>query len=572
MSAFEIQFDDRNLPEELKELLTGDLLRVVQEGQQKFYEKYVEVRAARPKKQKELREAFEAGTIDFRKDTAWIREGDWKVAPVPEILQNRPVELTGPANETNMVINAFNVGAIAKKVLPESDPAMPLIKYMPDGEDSSVPNLSKELQGILNVKKGLLGTLTYEKVNPDGSVKKYELGSEIAYPIYRVPGIHFDEAAMLNPANNQPIPNHLLLTCLYQYHIAPLMLQRDWVPSLYQPKLQSYEEACLVAEILAFTEQAFQLPIQSTRVTCLIETFSGAMETEEIAYGMRNYLCALNAGRWDYIFQWIQVLQSNLTPDRSRITMQSTHMEAYMDLIRDVCERRGAVFMGGMSAIIPSAQMSNEVYTKIRTDKQHEQLHGAEGAWVAHPGMVEQVLRLFTLEKHLIVPLPRRSVQAKELATLDPLLQSPEQRTEQGILGNISVGIQYLASWLHGKGCVALNNLMEDMATAEICRAQLWQWVHYEASFTSYSIEDGSLVQPLTRVIFERLYDQVAQELLSGKEGVLQVSYATAELPTAIEMFRTMVLSPALDAFIADRAYFALNKQEKDWLEDKVVQ
>lgn len=377
-----ILYDSNSLTPDLKALLISGskFLEVLEEAQQRFYPKYVELREARPRNQETLRKNVEMGIVDFRKDTAWIRESDWQAAPIPAVLAKRPVELTGPANDTSMMINAFNTGSFATKLVPGSDPNIPLVKYMPDGEDSSVPQLKKELQGILNLKLALQGKLTFEKATKDGKLKKYSLESEIAYPIYRVPGIHLDQSTMVD-RYSRPIPNHLLLTLLYQYHIAPLMQDRGWVPSLYQPKLQSYEEACLVNDVIAFSEKAFNIPEKSTRVTCLIETLSGALQAEEIVFGLRDYICGLNAGRWDYIFQWIQVLKSQITPDKSKINMQTKHMEAYMDHIRDVCERRGPMFMGGMSAVIPTAgqSLSADILEKITADKQHEQKHGAQG-------------------------------------------------------------------------------------------------------------------------------------------------------------------------------------------------
>ncbi|RYH23152.1 hypothetical protein EON65_18215 [archaeon] len=198
----------------------------------------MELRNARLQNQAKLRAQVEAGKLDYREDTAWIRERRWKVAQIPPILQKRPVELTGPANDIGMMINAFNTGAIARKVVPNADAKMPLIKYMPDSEDSSVPTLKAELQGILNLKHALQGTLSFEKT-VDGKMKKYSLGSEIAYPIFRVPGIHLNEATMVD-RYYRPVPNHLLLTCLYMYHVAPLMKEKGWVPSLYQPKVCVY--------------------------------------------------------------------------------------------------------------------------------------------------------------------------------------------------------------------------------------------------------------------------------------------------------------------------------------------
>lgn len=547
-----IQYDHHKLPKELQALIpthNQQFLNALDEAQQRFYPRYVEVRAARAGNQAAVREQVQAGKVDYRADTAWIRERRWKVAPVPAVLQKRPVELTGPANDTSMMINAFNTGALTKQVVPTHDPKVPLVKYMPDGEDSSIPTLTAELQGILNLKKALEGTLSFEKT-VDGKVKKYTLGSDLAYPIYRVPGLHFDEATMVD-RYNRPVPNHLLLTLLYQYHVAPLMRERGWVPSLYQPKLQSYEEATLVADLLAYSEKAFGIPEKSTRVTCLIETLNGALQAEEIVYGLRDYICGLNAGRWDYIFQWIQVNQHILTPDRSKLTMQAKHMEAYMDHIRDVCERRGAVFMGGMSALIPNAKTGNEVLEKVTQDKQHEQLHGAQGAWVAHPGMVEQVLRLFTVDKHLVTPQPTRSVSAAELVTLDPALLDVSARTQKGLEHNISVGVQYVAAWLSGRGAVALNNLMEDMATAEISRAQVWQWYKHRATFTQ---ADGS-VATLTPELFDEIFNRVVKELEKHNE----VPYAKAHLSQAIDLFHSMVTAEKLDGFIADRAYADLN-------------
>jgi len=300
-----LQYDSNNLSKELIDLIPADnveFLNALDEAQQRFYPKYVEIRKSREQYQAKIRNDAKSDNVQYREDTAWIRNGDWKIGPIPEVLQDRPVELTGPADTPSMVINALNVGSIAKKVIPTADITKPLVKYLSDGEDASVPSLVKELQGILNLKQGLEGTLKFEKKLPNGTTKKYEVGPEISYPIYRVPGLHFDEATLVD-RYNRPIPNHLLLTLLYQFHIAPLMQKRGWSPSLYQPKLQGYEEAVLVNDVLAFSEKAFGIPEKSTKVTCLIETLSGALQAEEIVYALKDYIVGLNAGRWDYIFQ-----------------------------------------------------------------------------------------------------------------------------------------------------------------------------------------------------------------------------------------------------------------------------
>lgn len=551
-AATAVRYDGSQLNRELKDMISAPpFLQLLNAAQERFYPRYAKLRADRKATHESIRQQAEAGELDFRADTAWIRRGDWTVAPIPPVLQHRPVELTGPADNASMMINAFNAVSAEQAVIPNPNPRLPLVKYMPDSEDSSVPTLLAELKGIRNLREALRGTLSFEK-EVDGSVKRYSLKPEIAYPIYRVPGIHIDEATMVDQ-HDRPIPSHLLMTLLYQYHIAPLMRQRGWTGSLYQPKLQSYEEACLVADVLEFSEQHLGLPLKETRVTCLIETLPGTLQAEEIAYGLRDYLCGLNAGRWDYIFQWIQVLQSKITPNRGMLTMKARHMEAYMDHIRDVCERRGAMFIGGMSALIPHAALGEEVRRKVDLDKQHELLHGAQGAWVAHPGMVEQVLRLFTVDKHLYPPKPPRSISAQELVTLEPSLQDVSTRTESGLEQNISVGVQYIAAWLSGRGAVALNGLMEDMATAEISRAQVWQWLAHRVPFTRH---DGSQ-ESLTPELFANIFERVTRQLQTEN----QVPYAQANIPRATELFRSMVLSPQLDNFIIDRAGTFLHRE-----------
>lgn len=541
------QYDEKGLSPEQRDLLKNpEFEELLYETNAKFRPQYEACMVER-ERQKYL---IKSGEIEFNTEAPWVATTDWRCAQLPADLglDARPVEITGPADQANMVANAFKTGELAQKVAPELAHLHP-VKYMPDLEDSSVPRLSSELAGILNVRDALMGTFKF--TNPKG--KEYVIGPDdtIAMPIVRLPGLHFREASLRDHAD-RAVPNHLLCAALYQFYVAPAMRERGMTPSIYQPKLQTMADARLVDNVLGFLEKELGQERGSTKATWLVETLLGAKNMEAIVYAMKERCVGANAGRWDYIFNWIQCLPEQITPDRSLITMQTAHMEAYLDHIRDVCERRGIVPMGGMSPFIPdmkNPERGEAISATIEADKKHEREHGMRGGWSAHPGIVETVMRGFTDGEVTVVP--RRRVSVEELTTLPADLNDPSKRTEKGLRLDISVGIQYVAAWIAGRGAVALNGLMEDMATAEISRLQLWQWFRFGVTFTNAAGE----VEKLTPEVFNAIFASELAKVLADNE----VPYALEHLDLAAQLFKKMVRAVEADNFIADRAYAHLN-------------
>lgn len=410
---------------------------------------------------------FDAGKLpDFLPDTAAIRTGDWKVAPVPADLQDRRVEITGPA-EPKMVINALNSGA---KV------------FMADLEDSLSPTWAKVIEGQKALYDAVRRQLTYQ--SPEG--KSYALNDkDLAVLIVRPRGWHLDEKHVTH--NGKAIPGALLDFGLYFFHNAKERLARGTGPYFYLPKLENHKEAELWAEIFRFSETYMDVPHGSIKATVLIEVATATFEMHEILHVLKDYVVGLNCGRWDYIFSFIKKFHNNaemVLPERAQVTMTTHFLKSYAELLIQTCHARGAHAMGGMAAFIPvkdDEAANTKAFAAVKADKEREATFGHDGTWVAHPGLIPVAKEVFDRlmpEKNQVQTKKREDVKvsAKDLLTL------PEGTiTEAGLRNNISVSIQYMASWLKGNGCVPIFNLMEDAATAEIARSQLWQWVHHKA-------------------------------------------------------------------------------------------
>ncbi len=397
----------------------------------------------------------------FLAETREIREGEWRVAPAPRDLQDRRCEITGPV-ERKMMINALNSGARV---------------FMADFEDANSPTWENVVQGQANVRDAVRREITL-----DTAEKSYRLNDEIATLIIRPRGWHLTERHLT--IDGEAASASLFDFGLVMFHNARELLARGSGPYFYLPKLESHLEARLWAQAFALAEDELGLPAGSIRCTVLIETVLAAFEMEEILYELRDYGCSLNAGRWDYIFSCIKKFRTRgwVLPDRVQVTMAVPFMRAYTELLVRTCHRRGAHAIGGMAAFIPSRKdpdVNRVALAKVREDKDRESSAGFDGTWVAHPDLVPVATEIFDAvlgERPNQVERLREDVVPDEAALLS-IPDTPGEITEQGLRTNVSVGIRYLAAWLHGVGAAAIDNLMEDAATAEISRSQVWQWV-----------------------------------------------------------------------------------------------
>jgi malate synthase len=442
-----------------EELLSADALSFVADLHRRFDGSRRELLAARAERQSRL----DAGELpDFLPETRDVREGDWRVAPVPADLQDRRVEITGPVDR-KMIINALNSGA---KV------------FMADFEDSNTPTWENTIQGQVNLRDAVEGTISF--TNPDG--KEYALGEELATLLVRPRGWHLIEKHML--VDGEPVSAGIFDLTLYAFHNAKTLLDKGSGPYFYLPKLESHLEARLWNDIFLVIEEELGIPRGSMRATVLIETILAAFEMDEILYELREHSAGLNCGRWDYIFSVIKKFRTRpdfVLADRALVTMTTHFMRSYSLLAIKTCHARDAHAIGGMAAQIPiknDPEANEEALAKVRADKEREANDGHDGTWVAHPGLVPIAMEAFDAVMKGPNQIDRKredvAITAKDLLTFVP--EGPI--TEGGLRTNISVGVQYLGAWLNGIGCVPINNLMEDAATAEISRSQVWQWIH----------------------------------------------------------------------------------------------
>jgi malate synthase len=442
-------------------ILSAEALDFVAELQRAFGERREELLQARADRQARL---LGGELPDFLAETADVRDGDWQVAEAPPDLQNRRVEITGPTDR-KMVINALNSGA---KV------------FMADFEDANSPTWSNLVEGQQNMVDAQERTIAL-----DQGEKSYRLNDEVATLLVRPRGWHLPERHVL--VDGEPMSGSLFDFGLYMFHSAQRAITRGSGPYFYLPKLESHLEARLWNDAFVHAQDALGIPRGTIRATVLIETILAAFEMEEILYELREHSAGLNAGRWDYIFSVIKKFRGRddfVLPDRSAVTMTVPFMRAYTELLVKTCHRRGAFAMGGMAAFIPNRrdpEVTETALAKVREDKSREAGDGFDGTWVAHPDLVETAMAEFDRvlgdrPNQIERQRPDVSVTAEQLLAVS---ETPGEVTEDGIRQNVSVGIQYLAAWLNGTGAAAIANLMEDVATAEISRSQLWQWTHH---------------------------------------------------------------------------------------------
>jgi malate synthase len=497
------------------QILTPEATRFLTRLAREFDARRQELLARRRARQQQI----DAGQFpDFLPDTAHIRQAEWTVAPIPHDLMDRRVEITGPVDR-KMIINALNSGANV---------------FMADFEDSNSPTWQNNLEGQFNLRDAVEGTISY--VSPEG--KRYELNSKRATLLVRPRGWHLIERHFT--VDGQPISASLFDFGLYFFHNAKRLIDKGTGPYLYLPKMESHLEARLWNDVFCFAQDELGIPRGTIRATVLIETILAAFEMDEILYELRQHSSGLNCGRWDYIFSFIKKFRNRpdfVLPDRSIVTMDKHFLKSYVDLLIQTCHRRGIHAMGGMAAQIPiknDPAANEKALDKVRQDKLREVHAGHDGTWVAHPGLVPIAKEVFDAHMKEANQISRRRedvrVAAKDLLTV------PEgQITGEGLRWNIDVGLQYLESWLRGSGCVPIYNLMEDAATAEICRAQVWQWVRHRAK-----LSDG-------RPVTQEMVRQVIAEQNNKLKG--------ARIAEAAEIYDRMMTSPDFAEFLTLVAY-----------------
>ncbi len=483
---------------------------------------------------------------NFRDETREIRKSDWVVDAPPADLRDRRVEITGPSGDAKMVINAFNSGA---KV------------YMTDFEDSQSPTWNNNIQGQVNLHAAVRGTLVY--VSLDGA-KTYKLNDQRATLMVRPRGLHLTEDHVTTE-HGMPVSASLFDFGLFFFHNAKELLARRSGPYFYLPKIEHYEEAVWWAQVFAYAEELLGVEKYYTKATVLIETITAAFQMDEIINALGNYSVGLNCGRWDYIFSFIKKLGHNpkfIMPDRSQIGMDQDFLKLYAELLVETCDKRGVYPIGGMSACIPiKGDMAANAHAlvKVREDKMREVRQGFKGTWVAHPGLVPVALEIF--DKYM--PTPKQLIAINRLIWTDEvkiiaedLLQAPMgQITTDGVLANVLVAIIYIESWLRGIGCVPINNLMEDLATAEISRIQLWQWMHHHSlcypNFSSITVEnhtcpvDMTLFEEAVYKSLERIKNSIGYEkmLAGGYLEAVQALRQVTQMPEPPEFLSTYLLS-----------------------------
>ncbi len=469
---------------------------------------------------------IDAGELpDFLPETQSIRESDWTVAPIPADLLDRRVEITGPVDR-KMIINALNSGANV---------------FMADFEDSHAPTWANNLDGHVNLCDAVRRTITFS-----AGAKQYALNHTIATLVVRPRGWHLLEKHVI--VDGKPVSASLFDFALYFFHNAKELIARGTGPYFYLPKMESHLEARLWNDVFVFAQKALGIPVGTIRATVLIETILAAFEMDEILYELREHSSGLNCGRWDYIFSFIKKLRAQrdcLLPDRGQVTMDKAFLAAYVDLLIKTCHRRGIHAMGGMAAQIPiknDPAANDAAMAKVEADKLREVSAGHDGTWVAHPALVAVAKRIFDAQMPGPHQIDRKRGDVH--VTAADLLRAPEGTiTEKGVRQNVNVGILYLEAWLGALGCVPLYNLMEDAATAEISRTQLWQWIHHGAH-----LDDG-------RAVTAELYKTIRDEELASMGE-------RPHLERAAAIFDRLTSSDELEDFLTIPAYEELLKTE----------
>ncbi|KUL32743.1 malate synthase [Actinoplanes awajinensis subsp. mycoplanecinus] len=511
----------------MTEILSDEAVAFVADLNRRFRPRRNELLQARAARRAEI---AAGASLGFLAETADIRAAEWSAPPAPADLRDRRVEITGPT-ERKMTINALNSGA---KV------------WLADLEDANTPHWSNVVDGQQNLYDAIRRTITLETEK-----KTYAL-NDGPYPtiVMRPRGWHLDERHL--PVDGEPAVGALVDFGLYFFHNAAELLERGSGPYFYLPKMESHKEAALWNDVFTYAQETLNIPVGTIRATVLIETIPAAFEMEEILYALRPHISGLNAGRWDYLFSIIKYFRDNprmILPDRASVTMTAPFMRAYSELLVATCHKRGAFAMGGMAAFIPSRRdpKVNEVaLAKVNEDKEREAGDGFDGSWVAHPDLVPVCQAIFDRvlgdkPNQLGKLRPDVSVDARDLLDVASL---DAQVTEAGLRNNVNVALQYLEAWLRGNGAVAIHNLMEDAATAEISRSQIWQWIH-----NGVKLPDGT---PITAELVARIEDE---ELVKIKEA----AGGEGRFEDARKLFERVALADDFADFLTSAAYDSID-------------
>ncbi len=518
------------VPPDLAVILTPDALDFVANLHRAFESTRQDLMNRRVERQAEL----DAGALpEFLQETRDVRESSWTVAPVPAVLQDRRVEITGPTDR-KMVINALNSGARV---------------FMADFEDANSPTWENIVRGQGNLRDAIRRQIDY--TSPDG--REYTLSEKRAVLFVRPRGWHLPEKHLL--VDGQPISGALFDFGLYVFHNAHELVQRGAGPFFYLPKLEGHREARLWNKVFVHAQRELGLPPGTIKATVLIETITAAFEMHEILYELREHSAGLNCGRWDYIFSYIKRLRGHpdrILPDRALVTMTVPFMRAYSLLLIQTCHQRGTHAMGGMAAQIPvkgDEEANEAAFAKVRDDKEREAADGHDGTWVAHPALVATALAAFDSR----MPSPNQIERKREdvRVTADEMLVAPEGPiTEPGLRMNISVGVRYIASWLRGQGAAPIYNLMEDAATAEISRAQVWQWIRSPRSV----LDDGRPIE------MDLVLTLIAEEVPKLRDEVGEAAFAAGRYQEARDLFVELTESDAFEEFLTLAAYDLLER------------
>jgi malate synthase len=515
------------------EVLTPEALEFVAELQRRFGETRNHLLRQRQERRAEI---ARTGRLDFLDETRDVRDDpDWRVAPAPPALTDRRVEITGPT-ERKMLVNALNSGARV---------------FMADFEDSNSPTWANMVVGHAHLTDAIERRIDF--TSDEG--KEYRLGEKVATLVVRPRGWHLDERHL--QLDGTPIAGAFMDFGLYFFHNAKRLLDKGAGPYFYLPKMESHLEARLWNEIFTFAQDALGVPYGTVRATVLVETITAAFEMEEILFELRDHASGCNAGRWDYIFSVIKTFRDRgaefLLPDRNAVTMTVPFMRAYTELLVKTCHTRGAFAIGGMAAFIPNRrnpEINAAALEKVRQDKEREANDGFDGSWVAHPDLVPVATEVFDRalgDKPNQLHRERDDVDVSGQQLLD-VRSTPGEITEQGLRNNVEVGIRYIESWLRGVGAAGINNLMEDVATAEISRSQVWQWVHNSARLSTGEVVDANLVR--------RMIDE---ELAKLRDAMGEQAYDAGRFKEAREVFEQVALADEFIDFLTLPAYDLLD-------------
>jgi malate synthase len=507
-----------------EEILTPAAVEFLGDLHRRFAGRRNQLLAARVARREQI---AETGRLDFLPETRDVRDADWRVAPAPADLRDRRVEITGPT-ERKMAINALNSGANV---------------WLADFEDANTPHWHNVISGQVNMVDAVRGSIAF--TSPEGKHYALAEGGRRAVLLPRPRGWHLNERHL--QVDGEPMVGALVDFGLYFFHNARELLARGSGPYFYLPKMESHLEARLWNDVFTVAQEALDIPVGTIRATVLIETIPAAFEMQEILYELRDHISGLNAGRWDYLFSVIKKFRDAgakfILPDRNSVGMTAPFMRAYTELLVSTCHQRGAFAMGGMAAFIPNRrdpEVTEQALAKVRADKQREAGDGFDGSWVAHPDLVPVCREVFD---GVLGEQPNQLARLRTdvSVTADQLLDiasTPGDATEEGLRSAVDVGVRYLVSWLNGNGAAAIHNLMEDAATAEISRSQLWQWVHNGVRLTNGQQVTADLVR----------------DVLAQTRATLAEENAN-RLDEACELFESVALSEAFVDFLTLPAY-----------------